>query len=123
MRVRQQSNYPSVLYNPSNLKALAISKLKHNSALPELPLIADTLPGFDAASVNYVTAPAGTPRAIIDRLNREINIVLELPAVREQYEKNGATGKGSTPEAMDALIVSGSAKWKKIIDQSRTTAN
>jgi tripartite-type tricarboxylate transporter receptor subunit TctC len=107
----------------NNLKALAISTLERNPALPELPLIADTLPGFDAAPVNYVTAPAGTPRAIIERLNREINIVLEMPAVREQYEKNGATAKGSTPEAMDALIVSESAKWKKIIDQSRATAN
>lgn len=107
----------------NNLKALAISTLERNPALPELPLIADTLPGFDAAPVNYVTAPAGTPRAIIERLNREINIVLEMPTVREQYEKNGATAKGSTPEAMEALIVSESAKWKKIIDQSRATAN
>jgi hypothetical protein len=107
----------------NNLKALAISTLEHNPALPELPLIADTLPGFDAAPVNYVTAPAGTPRPIIERLNREINVVLALPAVREQYEKNGATGKGSTPEAMDALIVSESAKWKKIIEQSQATKN
>jgi tripartite-type tricarboxylate transporter receptor subunit TctC len=107
----------------NNLKALAISTLEHNPALPELPLIADTLPGFDAAPVNYVTAPAGTPRVIIERLNREINIVLNMPAVRELYEKHGATAKGSTPEAMDALIVSESAKWKKIIDQSKATAN
>ena len=107
----------------NNLKALAISTLEHNPALPELPLIADTLPGFDAAPVNYVTAPAGTPRPIIERLNREINVVLALPAVREQYEKIGATGKGSTPEAMDALIVSESAKWKKIIEQSQATKN
>jgi len=107
----------------NNLKALAISTLEHNPALPELPLIADTLPGFDAAPVNYVTAPAGTPRVIIERLNREINSVLEMPAVRAQYEANGATGKGSTPEAMDALIVSESAKWKKIIDQSKASAN
>jgi len=107
----------------NNLKALAISTLEHNPALPDLPLIAATLPGFDAAPVNYVTAPAGTPRAIIERLNRDINIVLALPAVREQYEKNGATAKGSTPEAMDALIISESAKWKKIIEQSQATKN
>ena len=107
----------------NNLKALAISTLEHNPALPDLPLISDTLPGFDAAPVNYVTAPAGTPRAIVDRLNQEINIVLALPSVREQYEKNGATAKGSTPEAMDALIISESAKWKKIIEQSQATKN
>ncbi len=107
----------------NNLKALAISTLEHNPALPDLPLIADTLPGFDAAPVNYVTAPAGTPRAIIERLNRDINIVLALPSVREQYEKNGATAKGSTPEAMDALIISESAKWKKIIEQAQATRN
>jgi tripartite-type tricarboxylate transporter receptor subunit TctC len=107
----------------NNVKALAISTLERNPILPGLPPIADTLPGFAAAPVNYITAPAGTPRAIIERLNREINIVLKLPAVHEQFAQNGATEKGSSPEAMDALIRSESAKWKKIIDQSRATAN
>ncbi len=107
----------------NNVKALAISTLERNPILPQLPPIADTLAGFAAAPVNYITAPAGTPRPIIERLNREINIVLKLPTVREQFAQNGATEKGSTPEAMDALIRSESAKWKKIIDQSRATAN
>ncbi|MEI7569846.1 MAG: tripartite tricarboxylate transporter substrate-binding protein, partial [Alcaligenaceae bacterium] len=107
----------------NNVKALAISTLERNPILPDLPPIADTLPGFAAAPVNYITAPAGTPRPIIERLNREINIVLKLPSVHEQFAQNGATEKGSTPEAMDALIRSESAKWKKIIDQSRATAN
>ena len=107
----------------NNVKALAISTLERNPILPQLPPIADTLPGFAAAPVNYITAPAGTPRPIIERLNREINIVLKLPTVREQFAQNGATEKGSTPEDMDALIRSESAKWKKIIDQSRATAN
>ena len=107
----------------NNVKALAISTLERNPILPQLPPIADTLPGFAAFPVNYITAPAGTPRPIIERLNREINIVLKMPTVREQFAQNGATEKGSTPEDMDALIRSESAKWKKIIDQSRATAN
>ena len=115
------------VYHPqikaNNVKALAISTLERNPILPQLPPIADTLPGFAAFPVNYITAPAGTPRPIIERLNREINIVLKMPTVREQFAQNGATEKGSTPEDMDALIRSESAKWKKIIDQSRATAN
>lgn len=105
------------------LKAIGISTLSRNPALPDVPLIADTLPGFQAAPVNYITAPAATPDEIILKLNKAINEVLQTPSVQEKFSSNGATGKGGTPEQMEALIQSESAKWEKIIRSSQAQAN
>jgi tripartite-type tricarboxylate transporter receptor subunit TctC len=100
------------------VRALAVSTLEPNPTLPGIPPIADVLPGFEASAVNYIAAPAGTPRPIIDRLNREINAVLKLPEIEEYFRASGSQLKGSTPEEMEARIKSESAKWKKVIDQS-----
>jgi len=100
------------------VRALGVSSLDRNPSLPDTPPIADTLPGYEASTVNYITAPARTPKAIIDQLNREINAVLQMPTVQAQYLANVSIAKGSTPEQMEALIRSESAKWKKVIEFS-----
>ncbi len=100
------------------IKALAVSTQERTPAIPELPTIGDTLTGYQAFPVNYITAPAGTPRPIIDRLNKEFNLVLQDPVVRERLMANGLTVKGGTPEQMDAVIKSESAKWKRVIEQA-----
>ena len=101
------------------VRALGVSSPERNPLLPDVPAIAETLPGFDAQAVNYISAPAGTPKAIINRLSKEINAVLDMPAVQAQFVASGGTGlKGSTPEQMEALVKSESAKWKKVIDLS-----
>lgn len=100
------------------IKALAVSTQERTPAIPELPTIGDTLTGYQAFPVNYITAPAGTPRAIIDRLNKDFNAVLQDPVVRERLMANGLTVKGGTPEQMDAVIKSESAKWKRVIEQA-----
>ena len=105
------------------LKALGISTLSRNPALPEVPVIADTLPGFQAAPVNYITAPAATPDEIVLKLNRAINDVLQMPEVIEKFLANGATAKGGTPEEMETLIKTESAKWEKLIRSSQARAN
>jgi len=101
------------------VRALGVSSPERSPLLPDVPAIAETLPGFDAQAVNYVSAPAGTPRAIVNRLNKEINAVLDMPAVRERFHAMGGSGlKGGTPEQMEALVKSESAKWKKVIELS-----
>ncbi len=107
----------------NELKAIGISTVDRNPALPDVPLIADTLPGFQAAPVNYITAPAATPDVIIQKLNKAINEVLNMPAVIEKFAVNGATGKGGTPAQMEALIRTESAKWEKVIRSSQARAN
>jgi tripartite-type tricarboxylate transporter receptor subunit TctC len=104
------------------LRAIAISTLEVSPLLPELPRIADTLPGFEAYAMNYVCARAGTPRAIIERLNREINAVLGMPDIRERLLGLGATPTGSTPEELQRVILSESEKWKKVIEISGAKA-
>jgi tripartite-type tricarboxylate transporter receptor subunit TctC len=72
--------------------------------------------------MNYVAARAGTPRPIVERLNREIVAVLAVPEVRERLIGMGATPMASTPEELDAVIKSESAKWKKVIEISGAKA-
>ncbi len=105
------------------LRALAVSTLERSPLLPDLPTMAETLPGFDAYAMNYATAPAGTPRPIIERLNREINAVLKAPDVRERLVGMGAIPTGGTPEELEQAIKSEIQKWKKVIEVSGATAD
>lgn len=103
------------------VKALGVSTLSRNPATPELPPIADTLKGYSASPINYITAPTGTPPAIIAKLNKELNEVLNMPDVRQRLIATGLDVKGGTPEEMDAIVRSESAKWKKVIEQSKAS--
>ena len=76
------------------------------------------LKGFEAAPVNYISVPAATPPAIIERLNREINAVLQSPEVKAQLASHGVIPQGSTPAQMAALVRSEAAQWKKVIQFS-----
>ena len=87
-----------------------------------MPPIADQLPGFSATTENYLAVRAGTPAAIVDRLNKELNDVLRSPEVREHLAASGVTPAGGTPEELSAMIKRESAKWKKVIEVSGATA-
>ena len=106
-----------------HLRALAVSMLERLPLLPDLPTMAETLPGFDAYGVSYATAPARTPRAIIERLNREFNAVLNAPDVRERLVGMGAIPAGGTPDELEQVIRSETRKWKKVIEISGATAD
>ncbi len=106
-----------------SVKALGVSTPKRLPSLPDVPTVNDTLPGYTAYPVNYLTAPAGTPKAIIDKLNKEMNIILQTQAVKDRYTETGSIAAGGTPEEMAALIKSESAKWKKVIDASNAGGN
>ena len=103
------------------VKALGVSTLARNPAMPELPPIADTLKGYSASPINYITVPAGTPPAIIAKLNKELNEVLKMPEVRQRLIATGLDVKGGTPKEMDDIVRSESAKWKKVIEQSKAS--
>jgi len=100
------------------LRALAVSSLERSPLYPDLPVIADTLPGFDAYAMNYITTSAGTPRPIIEKLNRDINAVLKMPDLRERLISMGATPTGGTPEELARVIKTESEKWRKVIEIS-----
>jgi tripartite-type tricarboxylate transporter receptor subunit TctC len=104
------------------LRVLAISTPQRSPVLPDVPPIAETLPGFDAAPMNYLAARAGTPQAVIDRLNQDVNAVLKMPDVRERLLGMGINPAGSTPAELDAEIKREAAKWKKVIEVSGAKA-
>jgi tripartite-type tricarboxylate transporter receptor subunit TctC len=95
-----------------------VSSRERSPILPDVPPIADTLPGFDAAVVNYISVRSGTPREIVARLNREINALLLTPEVKDYLQSHGVVPRGSTSEGMAALVKSESAKWKQVIQVS-----
>ena len=97
------------------MRALAVATEQRNPTLPDLPPIADTLPGFDGSSINYISAPAGTPQPIVERLNHAVNEILLRPDVKGAWEKQGAEPMAMTPEQFGAHVGSEIDKWAKII--------
>jgi tripartite-type tricarboxylate transporter receptor subunit TctC len=97
------------------LRALAVSTPRRSPLVPELPTIADTLPGFDAAPFNYIAAPAATPPAAIVRLNAAVNAILAEPSFRRRMEELGEEPAGGTPEELADTIRAESARWRAVI--------
>jgi tripartite-type tricarboxylate transporter receptor subunit TctC len=101
------------------IKALATTGATRSPALPDLPTISEAgLPGYDSTSWNAVYAPAGTPRAIIDRLNHELNAILQSPETRKFFAEQGAEAGGGTPEQLATFTKAETAKWAKVVKES-----
>ncbi|CAN7535624.1 tripartite tricarboxylate transporter substrate binding protein [Pseudorhodoferax sp. LjRoot39] len=99
-----------------NVRAVAVSTLKRSAALPDVPTADEQgLKGYDANTNGGFLAPAGTPKAIVDKLNAEINAALKLPDVRSKLEAAGIEIQGGTPQDYAAVIKSDLAKWAKVI--------
>ena len=98
------------------VRAIAVSTRKRTSALPGVPTADDQgLKGYDAHTNGGFLAPAGTPKAIVAKLNAEINAALNMPDVRTKLETAGIDIQGGTPQEYAALIKSDLAKWGKVI--------
>ena len=97
------------------LRPLAVGGLKRSSAMPELPTLAESgFPGFSAENWYGVYVPAGTPREIVKRLNRDIVNALGQPDVRERFASQGAELIGNTPEQHEEFLKAEMAKWARI---------
>jgi tripartite-type tricarboxylate transporter receptor subunit TctC len=98
------------------IRALAVTSRQHSTLMPELPTLAESgLPGFDA-TLNYgLLAPAGTPRAIVDRLNRELRAALATEEVQKRIINEGAEPASTTPEEYAAVIDRDESKWSAVI--------
>jgi tripartite-type tricarboxylate transporter receptor subunit TctC len=98
------------------VKALAVTSASRMSMLPEVPTVAETvIPGLDVNLWIGVVAPAGTPPAVVSRLNAEFNKVLDTPAVRERIVAQGANVAGGTAEQFDAHIRRELQRWARTI--------
>jgi tripartite-type tricarboxylate transporter receptor subunit TctC len=98
------------------VRALAITTAKRSSLMPDLPTVAESgYPGFESIAVYGFFAPAGTPAAIIKKLNTDINAVLLDPELKSKLLKVGIEVEGSTPEALAAFVDKEIAKWAAVI--------
>jgi len=100
------------------VRALGVSTLKRNETLPDLPAIAETLPGFESIPINYVTVPAGTPAEIIQTLNASLNRALADTKLRKELIDQGTAMVGSTPQEMERIIKSEQEKWRDLIKRA-----
>lgn len=104
------------------LRGLAVTSLKRSVAFPELPTVSEAgLPGFEVVAWAGVIAPAKTPKALVDRLNAEINKALTLPAVGGKLAELGYEVVGGTPERFAEHIRKESVKWADVIKRASVT--
>jgi tripartite-type tricarboxylate transporter receptor subunit TctC len=97
------------------LRALAVTSAKPTPLAPELPTVAQSLPGYESVSRLAIFAPAGTPPAIVGRLNQEITRLLARPEVKDKFLAASMETVGGTPEALAALVKSEMDKLGKVI--------
>jgi tripartite-type tricarboxylate transporter receptor subunit TctC len=97
------------------LRALASTGAKRLSFLPEVPAANETVPGFEVVNWYGMLVPAGTPREVVLRLQREIARVMEIPDIREKLVAQGTDPAPSTPEEFGTFMKSEAAKWARVI--------
>jgi tripartite-type tricarboxylate transporter receptor subunit TctC len=94
---------------------LAVTSATRATVLPDLPTVADFVPGYEASAWYGIVAPKGTPGEIVAKLNREIEAILADPNVKSQLGDLGASLLPGTPADFGALIAAETAKWGKVI--------
>lgn len=104
------------------LRALGVTTPQRASAMPDLPAVSETVPGFQMTSWQALFAPAKTPREVISRIQRETAAVLQLPQVREKFQGFGGEPVGNTPEEFDALFKADVATFAKIVKAAKIPA-
>ena len=117
-------NMPSALpmAREGKMRALAVTTAKRSNAAPDIPTVAETVPGFEATTWFALFAPANTPRAVIDRLNAEVQRVYRLPEVQERLKSLGLEAVLSSPEELSRYQASEIAKWAKVVKDSGARA-
>jgi len=100
------------------LRGLAVTTPKRIDALPDLPAVAEVLPGFEVVGWYGVIGPGGLPAPVVKRLHDEFVKVLNRPDVRERIVADGSEPAGTTPEEFRAFMLADLAKWAKLVKES-----
>jgi tripartite-type tricarboxylate transporter receptor subunit TctC len=102
------------------LKPLAVTSKRRFPGLPDVPTVAESgVAGYEASAWNGVAVPAKTPRAIVERLNKEVNAALASPDVKRRLQELAVEAHGSTPEQFRAFLVAEIAKWRDVIERAK----
>jgi tripartite-type tricarboxylate transporter receptor subunit TctC len=97
------------------LRALGVTTVQRIAALPDVPTVAETVPGFESSTWNGVGAPRNTPPEIIARLNHEINAVLADPMIKHRFEEFGATTFVVSADEFARHVAAETEKWGKVV--------
>ena len=110
------ATYPTV--KSGRIRGLAVSSAQKVAAAPELPTLAETLPGFETGSYQGILAATGTPADIVAKLNAEIARILAAPDMKDKLASLGTEVKTGTPASLGAFISSEKTRWAKVIKES-----
>jgi len=115
---------PSMLghVRSGKLRALGVSGAKRDPELPDVPTIKDTLPGYVVTTWYSLVAPKGTPKEIVERLNREINAIVTKPEVAKQLHDRGLEADAMTPEELGQHLKKEAATWAKVAKDAKLKA-
>jgi tripartite-type tricarboxylate transporter receptor subunit TctC len=117
-------NMPSSIghIRAGRLRALAVTTAVREKSLPDVPTIAETVPGYEASAWFGMAVPKGTPRPIIDKLNKTVNEALADPGVQAKLAELGGTLIPGTPEDFGKIIAEETDKWAKVVKATGATA-
>lgn len=106
------------------LRALGVTSAHRSPLLPNVPTIAESgVPGYEATNWYAILAPAATPRHIVEKLNRQVNLIIKSPDIETAIRRQGGEPAGGTPEAFGKFLRSEIAKWKKVIKAAGLTVH
>jgi tripartite-type tricarboxylate transporter receptor subunit TctC len=103
------------------LRALAVTSEKRSTLAPDLPTVADVLPGFESVTWFGLYGPKAMPQDVVQKLNAALNAALSDNDVKERFGRLGAEPTATAPAAFAALAQNERAKWKRIIEQRKIT--
>jgi tripartite-type tricarboxylate transporter receptor subunit TctC len=98
------------------LLGIAVTTARRSDAAPDIPTVAETLPGYEAVTWAAVLGPKGLPKDVVVRWNGEIDRILQLPDVKERLVSTGMEPAGGSPERLRAVLKRDVAKWREVVD-------
>lgn len=107
----------------TKLRALAVTTTTRSAALPDIPVMADFVPGFEASAATGIGAPRGTPAAIIDTLNKAVNAAFSDPAMKAKLADTGGAALPGSPADFGRLIAEETEKWGKVVKAAGAKAD
>ena len=101
--------------NAGRIRALAVTSRQRSPQVPNLPAVAETLPGFENLGWFGLVAPAGTPKAVLDKVHRDVVKVLGDAGVRKRFEELGMAPVGNSPAEFAKAMKEETARWAKVV--------
>jgi tripartite-type tricarboxylate transporter receptor subunit TctC len=111
------NSYPQI--QAGKFRPLAVSSPARSAALPDVPTVADSVPGYEASSFLGLAGPAGLPTAVVERLNREVRRALALSDLGQRFAEWGGAPSPSSPDEMRQRVSAEIEKWKKVVEERK----